>query len=140
MAKMQEGRPLRRFTRYVQGVLHRSPSIAEPLPAAAHAFLLHCKPVRGHSSSVYSTLARLSVTFSRRCNLQKKTQLEHILLRPDTYIGSTEKQQQTMWVHNGEKLELRAISYVPGLYKVRCSWYPPPATDRHLIVQHNAYS
>jgi len=25
---------------------------------------------------------------------QKKTQLEHILLRPDTYIGSTEKQQQ----------------------------------------------
>ena len=25
---------------------------------------------------------------------QKKSQLEHILLRPDTYIGSTEKQQQ----------------------------------------------
>ena len=25
---------------------------------------------------------------------QKKTQLEHILLRPDTYIGSVEKQTQ----------------------------------------------
>ena len=24
---------------------------------------------------------------------QKKTQLEHILLRPDTYIGTTEKNQ-----------------------------------------------
>ena len=24
---------------------------------------------------------------------QKKTQLEHILLRPDTYVGSTERQQ-----------------------------------------------
>ena len=32
---------------------------------------------------------------------QKKSQLEHILLRPDTYIGSTEKQQQQMWVHDG---------------------------------------
>lgn len=29
---------------------------------------------------------------------QKKTQLEHILLRPDTYIGSVEKQTQQMWV------------------------------------------
>jgi DNA topoisomerase-2 len=49
---------------------------------------------------------------------QKKSQLEHILLRPDTYIGSTEKQQQVMWVHNGVKMELRGISYVPGLYKI----------------------
>jgi DNA topoisomerase-2 len=29
---------------------------------------------------------------------QKKTQLEHILLRPDTYIGSTESVSQNMWV------------------------------------------
>lgn len=49
---------------------------------------------------------------------QKKSQLEHILLRPDTYIGSTEKQQQALWVHNGTKMELRNISYVPGLYKI----------------------
>jgi hypothetical protein len=34
---------------------------------------------------------------------QKKSQLEHILLRPDTYIGSTEKQQAQLWVHNGER-------------------------------------
>jgi DNA topoisomerase-2 len=49
---------------------------------------------------------------------QKKTQLEHILLRPDTYIGSTEKQQQQMWVHDGGKMSLQQISYVPGLYKI----------------------
>ena len=47
---------------------------------------------------------------------QKKTQLEHILLRPDTYIGSTEKQQQKMWVHDGTQLVLEEIEYVPGLY------------------------
>ena len=49
---------------------------------------------------------------------QKKTQLEHILLRPDTYIGSTEAQQQKLWVHDGEQLVLQDIEYVPGLYKI----------------------
>lgn len=49
---------------------------------------------------------------------QKKTQLEHILLRPDTYIGSTEKQQQKMWVHTGAGLAFSDIEYVPGLYKI----------------------
>lgn len=49
---------------------------------------------------------------------QKKTQLEHILLRPDTYIGSTEKQQQSLWVHNGTNMELRNVNYAPGLYKI----------------------
>ncbi len=49
---------------------------------------------------------------------QKKTQLEHILLRPDTYIGSTEKQQLAMWVHNGTRMELKNVGFVPGLYKI----------------------
>lgn len=49
---------------------------------------------------------------------QKKTQLEHILLRPDTYIGSVEKQVQQVWVHDGTKMELRSINVCPGLYKI----------------------
>lgn len=49
---------------------------------------------------------------------QKKSQLEHILLRPDTYIGSTEKQQQTLWVHDGERLVYKTITYAPGLFKI----------------------
>lgn len=49
---------------------------------------------------------------------QKKTQLEHVLLRPDTYIGSTEKQHQKLWVHDGEGLRHADIEYVPGLYKI----------------------
>lgn len=56
---------------------------------------------------------------------QKKSQLEHILLRPDTYVGSVEKQSASMWVHVAgsepgalPKLEQRTISYVPGLYKI----------------------
>ena len=32
---------------------------------------------------------------------KKLSQLEHILLRPDTYVGSVEKQQAQLWVHDG---------------------------------------
>ena len=49
---------------------------------------------------------------------QKKTQLEHILLRPDTYVGSIEHQQQSVWVHDGEKMVQKQVSFVPGLYKI----------------------
>ncbi|XP_077405664.1 DNA topoisomerase 2-beta [Vanacampus margaritifer] len=50
---------------------------------------------------------------------QKKTQLEHILLRPDTYIGSVEPITQVMWVFDDEVgMNQREITYVPGLYKI----------------------
>jgi len=47
-------------------------------------------------------------------------QLEHILLRPDTYIGSVERQRQNMWVLDPKTQEMvyKEISYVPGLYKI----------------------
>lgn len=49
---------------------------------------------------------------------QKKSQLEHILLRPDTYIGSVEEIKDTMWVFDKEadKMVQREITYVPGNY------------------------
>ncbi|KAM3923871.1 DNA topoisomerase 2-alpha [Leptodactylus fuscus] len=50
---------------------------------------------------------------------QKKTQLEHILLRPDTYIGSVEPVTQQMWVYDEvEGLNSREVTFVPGLYKI----------------------
>ncbi|KAI3983053.1 hypothetical protein MKX01_035334 [Papaver californicum] len=49
---------------------------------------------------------------------QKKTQLEHILLRPDTYVGSIEKHTQRLWVYEGSEMVYRQVSYVPGLYKI----------------------
>ncbi|KAF7704937.1 DNA topoisomerase 2-alpha [Silurus meridionalis] len=50
---------------------------------------------------------------------QKKTQLEHILLRPDTYVGSVEPVTQQMWVFDEVVgLNCREITYVPGLYKI----------------------
>lgn len=51
---------------------------------------------------------------------QKKSQLEHILLRPDTYIGSVEKVSELMWVYDSESESMiqKQIEYVPGLYKI----------------------
>ncbi|KAI1465889.1 type II DNA topoisomerase [Daldinia caldariorum] len=52
---------------------------------------------------------------------QKLTQLEHIIKRPDTYIGSVERTEQQMWVFNKEtsQMELRPkVGFVPGLYKI----------------------
>jgi len=51
---------------------------------------------------------------------QKKTQVEHILLRPDTYVGSVEKQDDQLWVWDSgsEEMQYRNISYVPALYKI----------------------
>ena len=68
---------------------------------------------------------------------QKLSQLEHILLRPDTYVGSIERQQQPVWVLKDNptlcasamveeeedqaldlSFEYRGIEFVPGLYKI----------------------
>lgn len=51
---------------------------------------------------------------------QRKTQLEHILLRPDTYIGSVEEATEMMFVYDSEKEAIvkKQITYVPGLYKI----------------------
>lgn len=51
---------------------------------------------------------------------QKKTPIEHILLRPDTYIGSIEPTRENLWVLSEDELrfEEREIEFVPGLYKI----------------------
>lgn len=51
---------------------------------------------------------------------QKKSQLEHILLRPDTYIGSTEPLEDQMFVYDSveDAIVNKTITYTPGLYKI----------------------
>ena len=62
-------------------------------------------------------------------NLQKEaikekyeriTQYEHILKRPDSYIGSIEFKEEHLWVFNSQtkQLEFREVKYVPGLLKI----------------------
>lgn len=51
---------------------------------------------------------------------QRKTDKQHILDNPDTYIGSVENVDANMWVFDDvqNKLVLRDIEYIPGLYKL----------------------
>ena len=51
---------------------------------------------------------------------QKLTQLEHILRRPDTYIGSVERDTKQMWIYSTlhDSMEFKEVSFVPGIYKI----------------------
>ncbi|KAF8760768.1 DNA topoisomerase 2 [Rhizoctonia solani] len=51
---------------------------------------------------------------------EKLTQLEHILKRPDTYIGSIESISQKMWTFDEEtkRMVFREVKFVPGLFKI----------------------
>jgi len=51
---------------------------------------------------------------------QQKTDKQHILDNPDTYIGSVENVDAEMWVYDdaSQKISLKHIEYIPGLYKL----------------------
>lgn len=50
---------------------------------------------------------------------KKLTQREHVLVRPDTYVGTIEKTTQNMWVLTaGKKLVNKEITFIPALYKI----------------------
>lgn len=51
---------------------------------------------------------------------QRKTDKEHVLDNPDTYIGSVEKVDSEQWIMDPvtKKIVLKTIEYVPGLYKL----------------------
>ena len=51
---------------------------------------------------------------------QQKTDKQHILDNPDTYIGSVEEVDSYLWILNdaGDKIIEKNIKYVPGLFKL----------------------
>jgi len=51
---------------------------------------------------------------------QRKTDKQHILDNPDTYIGSIEQVDAPLWVYDEttQKMVLKTIHYIPGLYKL----------------------
>lgn len=49
---------------------------------------------------------------------QKKTLREHVLTRPDSYVGSCKRHEDELWVHDGEKMVFKTVSIVPALYKI----------------------
>jgi DNA topoisomerase-2 len=68
----------------------------------------------------------------------KKTQLEHIIDIPDTYIGSIEKTDVDTWIYNEEndRIIYKNIKYIPGLYKI-FDEVLVNAIDQHVRVEND---
>ena len=49
---------------------------------------------------------------------EKLSQREHVLLRPDTYIGTTDMITSDMWIYNNYNIVKENITYNPGLFKI----------------------
>ncbi|CDO71762.1 hypothetical protein BN946_scf184920.g46 [Trametes cinnabarina] len=78
----------------------------DPVPAAA--------PEAGPSAPANTKKKTASEMYT------KLSQLEHILKRPDSYIGSVETITQMMWTWDSEnkRMVYREIKYVPGFFKI----------------------
>ncbi len=50
--------------------------------------------------------------------VKKVSHLEHILLRPDSYVGPTALQSDSYWVLDGEHFSQKQVKYAPALLKI----------------------
>ena len=70
---------------------------------------------------------------------QKKTQLEHIIDLPDTYIGSVEKTELETWIYDEkqDKIIFKNIQYIPGLFKI-FDEVLVNAIDQHVRIENDS--
>ena len=51
-------------------------------------------------------------------SIQKLTHVEHILKRPDSYVGPVSRVHEPYWVRNGDGFEKKMTAYSPALLKI----------------------
>lgn len=85
---------------------HDAPAAPAAAPEVAEEAAPPRRPVQRGNKSVEETYKKMS-------------QREHILLRPESYVGSTERNVTRQWVvgEDGRMTE-RDVSFVPALYKI----------------------
>ena len=49
---------------------------------------------------------------------ERLTHVEHILKRPDTYVGSLPPESASYWIRDGDRFKLSELSVSPGLVKI----------------------
>lgn len=69
-------------------------------------------------SACHFILRTMSVVKTLGEKYQKKTDREHILDAPDTYIGSIEESENDTYVKDGERIRQKQIRIIPALYKL----------------------
>eukprot|EP01080_Neovahlkampfia_damariscottae_P000340 gene340-6754_t len=67
---------------------------------------------------------------------QKMTPLEHVLNRPDVYVGSIQKKKEKNWIFENNKIIEKEIEFSPGLYRT----HPTRKQQRNYISNENEYS
>ena len=50
--------------------------------------------------------------------VQKLSHVEHVLKRPDSYVGPVDLVEESYWIINGQKFEKKSIKYSPALLKI----------------------
>ena len=80
--------------------------------------------------------------------IQKVTHVQHILLRPDSYVGPTEKSAGNYWVLDDQKFVQKPITYSPALLKIfdeilvnaidRNSLHPDEAKNISVLVDRES--
>ncbi len=50
--------------------------------------------------------------------VQKLSHIEHIIKRPDSYVGPTSKTCEQYWVLDNDKFVHRSVNYSPALLKI----------------------
>ena len=83
-------------------------------------------------------------------SVQKLTHIEHILKRPDSYVGPVEQGSEPYWILNGDKFEKKNLKYSPALLKIfdeilvnaidRNSMYPKNVTSISVSVDKDTGS
>jgi len=81
-------------------------------------------------------------------NVQKLTHIEHVLKRPDSYVGPVDAVREPYWVLDGKKFKKTTTKYSPGLLKIfdevlvnaidRNSMYPKQVTSISVNVDKNS--
>ncbi len=77
-------------------------------------------------------------------SVQKLTHVEHILKRPDSYVGPVSKVCEPYWLLNGESFEKKQVTYSPALLKIfdeilvnaidRNSLHPKAVTKIEVVI------
>ena len=66
-------------------------------------------------------------------SIQKLTHVEHILKRPDSYVGPVSRVGEQYWVKEGDGFEKKTVIYAPALLKILTKFLSMPSIVIHSI-------
>jgi hypothetical protein len=68
-------------------------------------------------------------------SVQKLTHIEHVLKRPDSYVGPVDLSSEQYWIHHktDNKFKKKSVNYSPALLKILMKSLSTQLTETHSI-------